>query len=83
MRSWRKLACLALALTVLSGCAGYRYTRRADEAKRADNWDSAVYHYLEALASDPGNPRCSKSLSPCTDCGRRPRIYHAADVGKS
>jgi len=62
MRVWRRLAWLALALTVLSGCAGYRYTRRADEAKRADNWDSAVYYYLEALASDPGNPRLRMEL---------------------
>ena len=62
MRFNRAIVWLALTVTLLSGCAGYRYTRRADEAKRADNWDAAVYYYLEALASDPGNPRLRMEL---------------------
>jgi general secretion pathway protein D len=44
-----------LAVVALSSCASYRYTRQADDAIRAENWDAAVYYYLEALARDPGN----------------------------
>jgi general secretion pathway protein D len=47
------LALLGALLTV--SCASYRYTRKAEDATRIENWDAAVYYYLEALASDPGN----------------------------
>jgi general secretion pathway protein D len=46
---------LLLGVTLVSSCATYRFTRRASEAVRLENWDAAVYYYLEALARDPSN----------------------------
>jgi general secretion pathway protein D len=40
-----------------AGCASNRATQRAHEAARLENWDAAVYYYLEALAKDPTNVR--------------------------
>jgi general secretion pathway protein D len=57
------VAGLLLSLVVLlPGCATYRYTRRASDATVAENWDAAVYYYLEALARDPGNVHFKMAL---------------------
>jgi general secretion pathway protein D len=47
---------------LLSSCGTYRYTRRATEAMRLENWDAAVYYYLEALAQDPDNIKYKMEL---------------------
>jgi general secretion pathway protein D len=47
---------------LLLSCSTYKYTRRADEAMRMENWDAAVYYYLEALAQDPGNVKYKMEL---------------------
>jgi general secretion pathway protein D len=47
---------------LLASCSTYKYTRRADEAMRVQNWDAAVYYYLEALAQDPGNLKFKMEL---------------------
>ncbi len=46
---------VALTVAVSLSCASYRAGQRAEEASRVENWDAAVYYYLEALAKDPGN----------------------------
>lgn len=51
----RRIAAIVVVALMAGSCASYRYTRKAEEAKVAENWDAAVYYYLEALASDPGN----------------------------
>lgn len=59
----RSKAVLLLAATLVSaGCGTYATTRRAEEAVRLENWDAAVYHYLEALAKDPDDLRLRMSL---------------------
>ena len=53
---------LLLVLGSLPGCQTYRHTRQASEAVSLQNWDAAVYHYLEATALDPTNPRLRMEL---------------------
>jgi general secretion pathway protein D len=53
---------LLLILGFLPGCQTYRHTRQAGEAAALQNWDAAVYHYLEATALDPTNPRLRMEL---------------------
>ena len=47
---------LALVLIGLLGCSTAKETA-SDGAKAVEkqNWDAAVYHYLEAVTEDPGN----------------------------
>ncbi len=58
----RKLLVLGVLTVFLASCATYRYSRQAEEAMRADNWDGAVYYLLEALAADPGNIKLKMDL---------------------
>jgi len=53
---------LLLILGSLPGCQTYRHTRQASEAVSLQNWDAAVYHYLEAMSLDPTNPRLRMEL---------------------
>lgn len=52
---------LAVALAG-TACGTYSTTRRAEEAVRVENWDAAVYHYMEALAKKPEDLRLKMSL---------------------
>jgi general secretion pathway protein D len=61
-RSVRVAVGLLLVLGLLGSCATYRYGRRATDAVQAQNWDAAVYFYLEALARDPGNVHYKMAL---------------------
>ncbi|HQT93066.1 MAG TPA: secretin N-terminal domain-containing protein, partial [Thermoanaerobaculaceae bacterium] len=61
-RSVRVAVGLLLALGLLASCATYRYSRQASDAVQAQNWDGAVYFYLEALARDPGNVHYKMAL---------------------
>ena len=51
-----------LLVVALSSCASYTHSRRAKEAARVENWDAAVYFYLEALSRDPGNIHLKMAL---------------------
>ncbi len=45
-----------LALVALMGCSTAKETAHdGAEAVKEQNWDAAVYYYLEAIAEDPGN----------------------------
>ncbi len=56
-------AALAALLVVLSaGCASQQALNEAKAAMKVENWDGAVYYYLEALSRDPGNPRLKVEL---------------------
>lgn len=58
-----RVAGLLLVIAVLpSACSSYRYTRRASDAIKTENWDAAVYDYMEALAQDPGNVKLKMEL---------------------
>jgi hypothetical protein len=58
-----RVAGLLLAFVVLlPSCSTYKYTRQANEAIRTQNWDAAVYYYLEALNADPGNLKLKMEL---------------------
>jgi general secretion pathway protein D len=58
-----RVAGLLLAFGVLlPSCSTYKYTRQANEAIRTQNWDAAVYYYLEALNADPGNLKLKMEL---------------------
>ncbi len=61
-RSVRVAVGLLLALGLLASCATYRYGRQATDAVQAQNWDGAVYFYLEALARDPGSVHYKMAL---------------------
>lgn len=55
-------AFLVVAAGLLAACGTYSTTRRADEAVRLENWDAAVYYYLEAQAKKPDDLRIRISL---------------------
>jgi general secretion pathway protein D len=59
----RAVGLLLAFVGLLVSCSTYRYTRQANEAMRLENWDAAVYYYLEALAQDPGNIRFKMELA--------------------
>ncbi len=46
---------IALLLALAGGCASQRTASKAEDAVRQQNWDAAVYYYLEASAQDPEN----------------------------
>ncbi len=39
-----------------------KVVRQGEDASKKQNWDAAVYYYLEALANDPGNPKYRMEL---------------------
>jgi general secretion pathway protein D len=53
---------LLAVVGLLSSCSTYQYNRRANEAIRTENWDAAVYYYLDALTQDPGNLKFKMEL---------------------
>ena len=54
----RKTLLLLIGLTwMVSGCGSYRVARQAESAVRVENWDAAVYYYLEAVAKVEQMPR--------------------------
>ncbi|MBZ5587075.1 MAG: hypothetical protein LAO05_00775 [Acidobacteriia bacterium] len=53
---------LLAAVGTMSSCATFRYERRASDAIVSENWDAAVYYYLEALAREPGNVHFKMAL---------------------
>lgn len=49
---------------VLMGCSSAKQTAgEGDEAFNSQNWDAAVYHYLQALAEDPDNVEFKMQLA--------------------
>ena len=53
---------LVAAVAVTASCASYRLTKQASDAVQTENWDAAVYYYMEALAKDPGNLKLKMHL---------------------
>ena len=51
-----------LVVGLLPACQTYRHTQQASQAAAVQNWDAAVYHYLEATSLDPTNPRLRMEL---------------------
>jgi general secretion pathway protein D len=65
-RSRFKAAVLGVAVlaVVAGGCSSATRTAgEGDEAFKQENWDAAVYHYLQALAEDPGNVEYKLNLT--------------------
>ncbi|HSO22169.1 MAG TPA: secretin N-terminal domain-containing protein [Chondromyces sp.] len=64
-RSWIPTALLGAVLTAgIAGCSTAK--RTADEgmdAFQSQNWDAAVYHYLQALAEEPDNVEYKMQLA--------------------
>ncbi len=55
-KSRARTAALATALAGLMGCtAAHEVAHDGAEAVKRENWDAAVYYYLEAVTEDPGN----------------------------
>ncbi len=48
-------AAVALTIAVVGCSTAKRTATEGDEAFKHQNWDAAVYHYLQALAEDPEN----------------------------
>jgi general secretion pathway protein D len=61
-KSIRVAGLLLAIMGLIASCSTYRYSRQANEAIRTENWDAAVYYYLEALAQDPGNLKFKMEL---------------------
>jgi len=59
---YAKFCLLFAAVTLAASCASYRYTKQASDAVQTENWDAAVYFYMEALARDPGNLKLKMHL---------------------
>ncbi len=59
------LGCAAAPLVLLAtGCSSAGHIADAgDEAFEQQNWDAAVYHYLQALAEDPDNTEYKMQLT--------------------
>jgi general secretion pathway protein D len=58
-----RVAGLLLAFVgLIASCSTYRYSRQANDAIKTENYDAAVYYYLEALAADPGNLKFKMDL---------------------
>ena len=47
------MAGVVLALALFAGCSSQ--SKKGQEALQHENWDAAVYHYLELVAKDPEN----------------------------
>ena len=62
MRRLIAVGLLFTSVVLASSCASYRYSRQATEAVRAENWDAAVYYYLELLATNPSDPKVKMEL---------------------
>jgi general secretion pathway protein D len=68
---WLKISSKALlagivvaVLMASTGCSTAKQTADdGDDAFRQQNWDAAVYHYLQALAEDPGNVEYKMQLT--------------------
>lgn len=56
MRVVRKMAGLAVALALASGCGATRAAKRGESAVRAGDWDTAVVHYTRAVQDAPKRP---------------------------
>jgi general secretion pathway protein D len=54
---------VVLLLAAAVGCATSRSRREGEEAARHQNWDAAVYHYLELVAKEPDNPEYRLGLT--------------------
>jgi len=54
---------IVAALLLATSCSTTsRVAQQGEEASKRQNWDGAVYYYLEALANDPGNPHYRMEL---------------------
>jgi len=62
MMRYTRFLILIAAVAVGASCASYRLTKQAGDAAQTDNWDAAVYYYMEALARDPGNLKLKMHL---------------------
>jgi len=51
----RRVAVAALLVVTAVGCASQRTASKGEDAVEHENWDAAVYYYLEALAAEPDN----------------------------
>lgn len=59
---YAKFLLLVGAVAITASCASYRLIRQASDAVQTENWDAAVYYYMEALAKDPGNLKLKMHL---------------------
>ena len=50
-----RLAVVVLVLAIFAGCSTGRKAREGRDAIQSENWDAAVYNYLELVAKDPDN----------------------------
>jgi general secretion pathway protein D len=50
-----RIAFLGALLAVAVGCATQQAERESKDAVKQENWDAAVYHYLELVAKHPDN----------------------------
>jgi general secretion pathway protein D len=53
LRRLRRVVAAGLLLAWMGGCATGRAIQRGDAAAQADDWDTAVVYYREALGRDP------------------------------
>ena len=63
MYRWQKnrslgvpIAVLGLMFAIASGCATQQTASEGKRAMEQENWDAAVYKYLELVSKEPGNP---------------------------
>ena len=71
----RRLAAVALAASLLAGCAAGRAFREGGTAARAGDWDVAVEYYRRAVRAAPDRPEYRIALERAR---RRAALEHAA-----
>lgn len=59
----RTVAALALMMGVVACTTAKRTADEGEDAFRHQNWDAAVYHYLQALSEDPDNVEYKMQLT--------------------
>jgi general secretion pathway protein D len=78
----RRLTVVIVLALFVSGCAGARAFRKAQEATRAGNWDQAVAEYTKAVQENPNRADYKIALERATQNAAREHIVRAQELEK-
>ncbi|MCH9648514.1 MAG: hypothetical protein K0U98_09760 [Deltaproteobacteria bacterium] len=80
-----QLLALLLLVGTLAGCSSYQSFRKAEIASSKQDWDEAVLHYMDAVASEPENLAYRSALlrskiNASQEHFKKGKQYHEAGV---
>ena len=76
----RRLAIILICAAFVSSCAGGRAFRRAEEAARLGDWDTAVKHFTEAVQENPNKPEYRIALERAQQTASLEHISRAREL---